>query len=61
MSSSKRVIMSVPMQECPHCHKIVGVAIVRSVKFKKDLLMDSNEVECPRQECGKLIGYLEVK
>jgi len=54
----ERVIVSIPYTECPHCHKIIGIAILRiGAKIKGSLLSDANELECPRAECGKLIGY----
>ena len=46
--------------QCGHCKKIIGCVVIRTVEVKGDLFTDSIEVECPRPECGKLLGHLDI-
>lgn len=56
----EKVVISIPWTECPHCHKIVGVAVLRTMPVKDLLLVDSSMAECPRSECGRLLGFVSV-
>ena len=48
------------MMECPHCKKLVGIAVARAKKIRENCYL-IGELECPRPECGKIIAYLQVE
>jgi len=56
----EKVTVDLPWTKCPHCGKIVGIGVIRTGKVKDLILTENNEVECPRPECGKLIGTLSL-
>ena len=54
-----RIIMHLRKEcKCRHCGMLIGVVVVRSEKVGDDRFISKNQFECPRQECGKLLGHI---